>query len=87
MNLASDSSTTQFPTTREQEIRRFTGEALRVGIPWNQHPAWSIIAERHGNEARTPPPAFTAEEIRALIAGPGHRDPCPRCGYVAIEER
>lgn len=85
MNLIDDSSTTRSPIAREQEMRRHVGEALREPIPWNQHRAWSIVAERLGDAAPKPPPAFTAEEIRALIAGPAKA--CPNCGYVPVETR
>ncbi len=65
-----------------QEIRKFTGEALRVAIPWSQHPAWSIVAERHGDDARTPPPAFTDADIHELICGRKARR-----GLMALETR
>lgn len=73
--------------TELQEIRRFTGEALRVAIPWHEHPAWTVVAERHGDEATKPPPPLSHADVRAMITGYCPLTACPRCGYVATETR
>jgi hypothetical protein len=67
--------TSQRPAvTEHQELRKFTGEALREPVRWFEHPAWSVVADREarGETFRvhiSPPPAMTDAEIHALIVG------------------
>lgn len=87
MNEAPVSTMLRPEVMERQEIRKFTGEALRVAIPWSQHPAWSIIAERLGDAAPKPPPAFTDSDVRAMISGGGHLLACPNCGHALVQKR
>ena len=51
---------------RERAIRSQT----HVRWPWERHPGWSALAERHPEGVpKMPPPTRSRAEIRALIVG------------------